>query len=269
MFRTRDFVIVFTAIFFLIGAIVVTALNQFLQTSPASDQTLQPSTNLIEDYGVVITSADTISRDTNLATLRDKVAMQKPVPTIPVPTESEEELTLTEDDVTDTVTAVEDRCVTYSQSTLVWSPQNLYWADEGSTRVLYQKQSAALTPVLQSTSSTSSVVVSDTVLARLPVRSIPTTRTYCIPSDVIGVALDGSLIRNTEAQLYGVFGADTIIGYALDGFPIYGTSQASTDTCGGRIVAGTYRYELSAAREQILHCYAAEPQTLTYGNTRI
>ena len=59
---------------------------------------------------------------------------------------------------------------------------------------------------------------------QLPVRNIPSGGTTCISTDVIGIATDGSLIRNNEAGVYGIFGANTLVGWALDGFPIYGSS---------------------------------------------
>ena len=81
----------------------------------------------------------------------------------------------------------------------------------------------------------------------------------CLYSDVVGIAQDGSLIRNNEVGLYSVFGSDTLIGYALDGFPIYGKIKESGDKCGGSVVNGQYRYSLSDQREFILNCFSAPP----------
>jgi hypothetical protein len=78
----------------------------------------------------------------------------------------------------------------------------------------------------------------------------------------VGVAKDGSLIRNNEARLYGIFGEQTLVGYALDGFPIYGISESVVDACGGVSVAGQYRYQLSVERENIINCFAAKPIAL-------
>ena len=94
-------------------------------------------------------------------------------------------------------------------------------------------------------------------------RTWPSGTTSCLPSDVIGIALDGSLIRNNEAALYTVFGGETLIGYALDGFPIYGmTPLLATDRCGGVQIDGNYRYVLQPDRPGLITCFAGAPITL-------
>jgi hypothetical protein len=86
----------------------------------------------------------------------------------------------------------------------------------------------------------------------------------CLPHEVVGIARDGSLIRNDEAALYGIFDDTVLIGYALDGFPIYGqTVDRPLDQCGGAMVDGSYRYYLSEERDHVLGCYrGGEPITL-------
>jgi hypothetical protein len=76
---------------------------------------------------------------------------------------------------------------------------------------------------------------------------------------VIGITIGGSLIRNNEVGVYGVFGGDTLVGYALDGFPIYGTSGQKTDICGGGMIGGQYRYMISSSRGTIINCFAGTP----------
>jgi hypothetical protein len=68
------------------------------------------------------------------------------------------------------------------------------------------------------------------VVLQLPLPFGPQGKT-CLSYDVVGVALDGSLIRNNEHSLYQVFGSETLIGYALDGFPIYGLNKSSAARC--------------------------------------
>jgi hypothetical protein len=97
---------------------------------------------------------------------------------------------------------------------------------------------------------------------QLPIQSFLTIAPNCLTSDVVGIAHDGSLIRNSEGGLYGVFGEGTMIGYALDGHPIYGVSEAALDTCGGRMEGGEYRYYLSDERETILNCFVSVPAAL-------
>ena len=101
------------------------------------------------------------------------------------------------------------------------------------------------------------------LLLEINKRSISAGGKQCLGQDVVGVALDGSLIRNGEYGLYGVFGESTQIGYALDGYPIYGLNNSQpTDACGGATVDGSYRYYLSSSRPGVLGCFTATPVTL-------
>lgn len=86
---------------------------------------------------------------------------------------------------------------------------------------------------------------------------------FCVPTDVIGIANNGTLIRNNQVVGYGVFEPDTLIGYALDGFPIYGRLPASQlDVCGGRITPGGYQYHIATERADIIRCFVASPVLL-------
>lgn len=118
-------------------------------------------------------------------------------------------------------------------------------------------------PASSATTSSSTDTGAEVAVLTLPWRSLPLPTPSCIATDVVGIALDGSFIRNDEHTVYGIFGADTLLGYALDGFPIYGTNNSSAlDSCGGSIENGTYRYYLSSARDAVLGCYAGVPVRL-------
>lgn len=85
----------------------------------------------------------------------------------------------------------------------------------------------------------------------------------CLSTDVIGIALNGSLIRNNQFATYGIFESETLIGYALDGFPIYGSIDGSLlDGCGGRMTIEGYRYHIALERQSIIQCYVAMPLAL-------
>jgi hypothetical protein len=128
-------------------------------------------------------------------------------------------------------------------------------------RVLYR--SGPPVPTVVGTSSSSTVLIpTEEVVLTLPLRLLPVANPSCIGSDVVGVATDGSFIRNDELSLYSIFDSGTLIGYALDGFPIYGTTDQLTDRCGGAVVEGTYRYFVSPERETILSCFSGVPLKL-------
>jgi hypothetical protein len=139
-----------------------------------------------------------------------------------------------------------------------WPAREIQRAEREGSRVYYTTGAARAT----SSATTSTVTLTETVLLQLPMQFVPVGPKQCIPTPVIGIALDGSLIKNQESSLYRLFTNETLIGYALDGFPIYGLSEAATDECGGRIVQGQYRYELADTRPTIINCFNGVPQTV-------
>jgi hypothetical protein len=107
------------------------------------------------------------------------------------------------------------------------------------------------------------LVDSSNTIVVLPVRIAQSASgNYCLPTDVIGIATNGTLIRNNQAAAYGLFGAETLVGYALDGFPIYGRlSSNQLDRCGGRETPLGYQYHIGEEAE-ILNCFGAPPALL-------
>ncbi len=129
-----------------------------------------------------------------------------------------------------------------------WDPQRIEITDAGAMRLITEVPSSPDgTPVTRIT------------LPKYPLAGSDT----CLASDVIGIGLDGSLIRNSEYALYGVFGEATHIGYALDGYPIYGqTSNLATDSCGAVSIDGAYRYYLSVERPGVIGCFRGTPAAI-------
>lgn len=258
MFRTRDFVLFFTVIVFLVAAIGLTALRQ--QATLSQTNVIVPQTS--SEIGMVTTEVvETIDSDINraerLKSLKEKIKTSKlltisEAPPDPVP---EDEVVIELN--TDTPhTSTPLLCIGYT--TFYPSSWPVGQIKTESVEGLRQY----FIPSLEGSAS-GTPVTARTVLLSLPQSQIPFGSPNCIPYDVIGIALDGSLIRNNETQLYRVFTDETLIGYALDGFPIYGVSQATSDQCGGRIVFGQYRYELNVSRDTIVNCFANKPQSFT------
>ncbi len=101
------------------------------------------------------------------------------------------------------------------------------------------------------------------LVLQLSLFSTPYGASSCLKTDVVGIALDGSLIRNSDYKLYGIFSSETLLGYALDGFPIYGlNSSKNTDKCGGASTNGQYAYYLDKDREGVVGCFAGVPVTI-------
>lgn len=90
-----------------------------------------------------------------------------------------------------------------------------------------------------------------------PLRSEPA----CLTSGYVGVTADGRLIHNNDVILYQTYGANTLVGYAFDGNPIYGSVDGSSlDSCGGQKTANGYQYNLRSGENFILGCFMSEPQ---------
>jgi len=257
-FRTRDFLLFLLVVIFLIIAITATVWRD------VSGDFITETIDFSEiDESVVYEAslADNLpdKRPERLKSLREKIAKLGNIQTISnTPTEEENvEEESSSDDVTEDVVIGEiDYCDNYTKSITTWSPNNLKFEVVEGARIIHRGNDLDNLPAI-STSSAPKVI--NTVL-QLPLRTAPVSVRSCIATDVVGVALDGSLIRNEEYTIYSIFGSETLIGYALDGFPIYGSqTDVQTDVCGGRIDLEQYKYYLSSEREGVLGCYSGVP----------
>jgi hypothetical protein len=130
--------------------------------------------------------------------------------------------------------------------------------------LVYREHEVLPEPVVDGASTTLTLVPTTEreVVLQLPHRLFATGANACLSTDIVGIALDGSLIRNSDYTAYRVFGSETLIGYALDGYAIYGTGTFATDACGGSDVGGEYSYYLSPDREGVIGCFNATPVSL-------
>jgi len=245
MFRTRDFILLFSTIAFLVMAIGTTLISQS-RAPDLINVTFDPPP--VAEYTAVVATAETTSRDERIAQMRAKISQESFVSEqLPAAAVNTDLATSSEsDDVLVTTGVV--RCPNYQPRQGFWDARDLTLSAREGARVVTRGVVAG--------------TAVPTVLVQLPMVMIPTGNPACIASDVIGIANDGSLIRNDEMQLYSIFGATTVVGYALDGFPIYGGGSNLVDACGGRVVAGQYRYELQSGSETLINCFAGAPVTL-------
>lgn len=155
-------------------------------------------------------------------------------------------------------------CNEYATINPVWKPAGLKFDLVEGALIVYRNKEV-VTPVAPAEAGTSTVIlptVEREVVLQLPYRSYSSNQQTCLGNDVVGIALDGSLIRNSDYTAYQIFGSETQVGYALDGFPIYGTATFATDVCGGADNSGFYRYYLSKDRKGVLGCFSATPVSL-------
>jgi len=262
MFRTRDFILVLTAVSFLVMAIGVTVFTQW-QTTEVQKTQLQPAITQDGEYPVVTVNSQDFSRAEKLQEMRDKIAASGQLSiTAPEPVDVIEEVLASTSPVE--VEQFENRlqlCPGFGAANVNWSPIGVQLEEAEGARLVFRMSAESELVMSSSSSSSSSAVMPPQrdILTQLPMRNVPSGGTFCIPTDVIGIATDGSLIRNNEVALYGIFTSSTLVGYALDGFPIYGSSPQVGDICGGVMTSEGYRYQISPQRETILNCYSAAP----------
>lgn len=262
-FRTKDFLLLLLTIAFLVVGITSTIKKDLAVVDQAASVGLFNQTNDPDVvYTVVLDEApkeDT--KSSRLAALREKIrgfVLPEPEPEItpeePTPVE-EPSVAVKDGDI--------DICTGYSVVTKLWSPAQLNFEVVEGARIVYREGNTSESVIDTMSSGTAPYTPVRDVVLQLPLRTAPLSTKTCIGSDVVGIALDGSLIRNNEHNLYTVFGGDTLVGYALDGFAIYGLADdITTDVCGGAVVAGEYRYYLSEIRDGVLGCFGGIPVTI-------
>lgn len=255
MFRTRDFVLFFTTIVFLVVAIGFTFLSEH-GTQARLNAFVPETTNEIDTVEATVSAGENseLSRAERLERLRQKIQESELI-TISEVIVVEEVLEELEEENSQENAGVLPVCDNYQVINPFWPVSKIKSLEAEGVRQYFTESAGNLS------TTSSSTIVSRDILLTLPMQFIPNGSTACIPTDVVGIALDGSLIRNNETGLYSVFSNDTLIGYALDGFPLYGVGSNRVDACGGRIQLGQYRYELSSDREVVLNCFAGQPQS--------
>jgi hypothetical protein len=257
MLRTRDYALMLSAVVFLLVGIVTTAVSQGgFGVFSGQEAAVFVATNENDTYSAVVEEAD-MSREDRVTALRKKIAALGNLGAVAVEETAPTESPVPEASETTTGPIAENRCSNYSSAAPVWNSAGVKLEEVEGARLVYRETKSASA----STSASSSVPTRQT-LAQLSVRSIPSASQSCISNIVIGISKNGSLIRNTDVAGYGSFGGDTLVGYALDGFPIYGAADKRTDICGGLMEDGQYRYQISNSRDTIITCYVGSPISL-------
>ena len=254
MLRTRDFILFFAVIVFLLIAITATVWH-----SGRAPGSITVSKDMMFDSTTATYTAAVVStpdtKSDRLAILRKKISDLGPMiaasePTEPAATEPDVPAATSTVAVTDTV----DLCATYRIKSVPDLTGQLLYVERDGSRVFYSNASQF---------AVATATVSDTIVLTLPLRTTPLNFASCIGTDVVAVTVSGAPIRNADYAKYHGLGEATLIGYTLDGFPLYGaTSNLATDSCGGASIGGAYRYYLSEERDGVLGCFSGIPITL-------
>ena len=268
MVRTRNFLI-----FILLSSVLLLGVAGMLVRSSGAatgemftDSQLLGAAILIDEYRVVASDSEILtdlSSEERLTAMRERVRAYREVNSTTnerfVVREGEPEFAVTAIQAGETaesgVGVQVRRCELYQNFDTFWPLQVVIEEYEGA-RLVIARDSLSESPVTEAETT----LFSGEVLAQLPIPRQPSGTPTCVSMDVVGVAMDGSLIRNNEYQAYGFFDADTVVGFALDGFPIYGRDDTvETDQCGGTIGSMGYGYVLQSSRPAVLSCFSGRP----------
>lgn len=259
MFRTRDFFL-FSVIVVLLLLMILTTFNTSKEVGWWHNMTF---VNNDVEYEAVVPKAEVIDREEKLTAMRDKISESARSGNLATVISALEEEKSTEDQMPeegDDFVGTINLCSSYSDYSPAWSPTGLKFEVVEGARIVYRDlviADMAIDP------NSSGMTTDREIVMQLPLRSASANAKRCLSSSVIGIALDGSLINNSDYTAYQVFGSETLIGYALDGFPIYGLNAITkTDQCGGVNQDGQYKYYLSNDREGVIGCFSSEPISL-------
>jgi hypothetical protein len=256
--RTRDYALGLSMIVFLLVGIGVTLLQQGFVLPTGLSAAVFVANPSDAPVTASVSSEVEISREERIASLRKKIAALGTLESEPSPEAEQVAASSTAAATVAVSEIVENRCAAYAPFGGVWDSRKILMSEAEGARIVYRETESP------SAASGTAPVAAKTkqILMELPVKSLPPASSHCIPTDVVGITTNGTLLRNDERIAYGSFDAGTLIGYALDGFPIYGSSNTQTDTCGGVVVGGQYRYYLHPERTTMISCFAGKPINL-------
>jgi hypothetical protein len=270
MIRTRDFILYLSVLIFLVLGATYTGVRDVRDIAFSM---LPPFDADLEGDTLPVAAPDTtLDRSAIIARLRERIARgdgyREDAP--PAVTTFVEDVASSTDEtiLVDAPTMEENntgmpRSVTYCGGSA--APFSLSGAEIGSVetvggvRVLFGYAAAA--------SSTATTTPPRPIVGTLPVATSRAAVDSCLPDLLIGIRRDGAgwvPLTNEQARAFAQFSSDALIGYARDGFPIYGprTDGQSLDRCGGLVVNGQYQYHIRADELFILGCYAGTPVPL-------
>ncbi len=262
-FLTRDFAVFLGLVAFLVSGITATVARDMVGGGQAAALGVFSQTEE-STYAAVAVATEEVSRESRVREVSKKVReflaefQEEPSETVDVVESAPKEEVITEEGAVLI-------CQEYAKSNPSWQPKGLKFEVVEGALLVYRERPASVLPsdtLASTTLATSTPAFEREVVMQLPHRFFRNPKNTCISTDVIGLAVDGSLIRNSDYTAYRVFGSETLVGYALDGFAIYGTATFETDACGGSDVSGEYRYYLNDTREGVIGCFGATPVTL-------
>jgi len=253
MLRTRDFILFLLVLFFLGTAITATIVRG---TDDSTDGGVVVFTDIVYQ-GEAVSSGESLDRQSIISRLRAKLANSteriEPSASVEAPEPTEVEI--------ETGIGLQKCLFPDDALSLVpkWPLADVQVTFEGGVRMAYIEE---LIPEVLTTSSSSVAIISEPVaqsLLTMPLIPQKLSESVCVPSEVIGITNKGILIFNGDVNTYRNIPQDSLVGFARDGFPIFGVYSGEVDQCGGYDHPAGYRYTVSTERDYIIGCYVATP----------
>lgn len=258
--KTRDLVIIVAVLLALCIGIAVTLIAESIREGGEMPSMTTFSDAVTDVFTAEAPDTHSLNRKDIIARLR--TALSQNITTVePSPSVEAVEPTPDIEDVTTPQAGVQRCEVSDDASGLSgsWPLSGVSLRVHNAVREVVSLQTAPVVDLNASSSTAASSSASYTTLLVIPL--VPSTNgiEYCVPSDVVGVTTSGSLMFNSDAAFYRGYGSEYLIGYARDGYPIYGYYEGELDTCGGYMHPSGYRYSVSADRDYLIGCYTAAP----------
>lgn len=261
MIRTRD-ILIFVAVLFFLGVGIAWTVSQDIRFSGAGEglERIVAFNDASTTYEAVRTE-DERDRQGLIDHLRNMLASND-IDIVPQPSVEEEgveeQASTTDDaDIDDSQTLMSCGGDDAADASRNWPLAGVSLQAAGSVR------QAVFTPVAGASSeqaSSSTQASSEAkILIQMPVTPAKTAEPSCVGSVIVGVSVTGSLMYNNEASFYRGFGSEYLIGYARDGFPIYGYYEGQVDACGGYDHPSGYRYTVTPDNDHLLNCFSGQP----------
>ena len=251
MIRTRDFLLFALALVFILYGIAGTVWFDLRENNEQSPELVdfKPGQTLT---GAVIASTDEYDREENIARLRNKLAAGEGEIEAGPPVFSSVDETPSSTDLVGIQSP--QYCSVPSQNpnlVALWPAGEVKMKEVEGARIYL----ATITTEVGTSTETS-----EQVLLQLSALPIIAQSPNCLPGEVIGVSIDGDLIINDQSASQTAYPTG-LIGYALDGFPIYKAvnDDIQTDACGGLMTDSGYRYYSGASSDFVLGCFVGTP----------
>lgn len=242
MIRTKDLLLFVIVLGFLTLLIVMTIARDMARDG-VNEKTILDAGALVDYDGVIET--EEIDRMSLIARLRTQLAAGDVIEASP----SVEEDNIDNEDVAEAMPEVGklDRCpLAHAFLSGRWPTSGVALTTTAEARLLTYTPAGSGAPTQ--------------LLLSLPLSPSKAAGAACPTSDVVGVTLSGAPLTSASVQAYAAAGPDTLIGYALDGFPIYGPQTGPTDECGGYESVTGYRYAIVPEEGTVLRCFTGIPQ---------